>query len=468
MSEIKQPKLKRLDFARAQLDAKLAPDILSTLGSSRDLLAALPVAIYATDAAGRITFYNEAAAALWGCRPELGKSEFCGSWKLYWPDGTPLPHDECPMAVTLREKRPVRGVEAVAERPDGTRIPFVPYPTPLFDDSGVLVGGLNVLMDVSDAKRAVLSQHLLSAIVESSEDAIISKDLNGIVTSWNAGARRLFGYTVDEMIGQPILKLIPADRRSEEDKILGAIRRGDRIEHYETVRRRKDGSLVEISLAVSPVRDQDGKIVGASKIARDITERRRLQEQQNLIMGEIKHRIRNTLATVQAIAMQTMRTASADERSTFAARLRALADAHDLLTSERWNKALMKDLVSRALEPFAEKKRERFSVAGPDIVLNANSALLLTMALHELATNAVKYGALSNKSGRVTIGWEMLPDIQARARLTWRESGGPPVEPPSRKGFGSVLIERTLEDQQGGSRVEYRPQGVVCTLEFPL
>jgi two-component sensor histidine kinase len=126
----------------------------------------------------------------------------------------------------------------------------------------------------------------------------------------------------------------------------------------------------------------------------------------------------------------------------------------------------MKDLVSRVLEPFAEKERQRFSVAGPNIVLNANSALLLTMALHELATNAVKYGALSNKTGKIAIVWEMLSEGPTRARLTWRESGGPPVEPPSRKGFGSLLIERTLEDQQGGSRVDYHPQGIVCTLEF--
>jgi PAS domain S-box-containing protein len=378
-----------------------------------------------------------------------------------------MPHDECPMAIALREKRPVRGVEAVAERPDGTRIPFIPYPTPLFDKSGSLVGGLNMLVDVSGAKRAALNQHLLSAIVESSDDAIISKDLNGTITSWNRGAERLFGYTADEMIGQPILKLIPGDRQSEEDKILKAIRRGDLIDHYETVRRRKDGTLVEISLAVSPVRDQSGRIVGASKIARDITERRRAQEQQNLILNEIKHRIRNTLATVQAIAMQTMRTATTDERTAFAARLRTLAAAHDLLTLERWNKAHLNDLVSQALEPFADRDRGRFDVGGPELVLGANNALLITMALYELATNAVKYGALSNKKGRVAITWEALPGGEPRGRLVWRESGGPRVEPPSRKGFGSLLIERTLEDQ-GGSHIDYRPEGVACTLVFRL
>jgi PAS domain S-box-containing protein len=115
-----------------------------------EVLRALPVAVYITDAEGRITFYNDAAADLWGVRPEIGKGEFCGSWKLYWPDGTPLPHDECPMALALRERRRISGMEAVAERPDGTRVPFLAHPTPLWDDSGALVGALNTLIDISE------------------------------------------------------------------------------------------------------------------------------------------------------------------------------------------------------------------------------------------------------------------------------------------------------------------------------
>ena len=128
---------------------------------SAQLLEALPAAVYTTDARGRITFYNAAASALWGCSPELGKSEFCGSWKLYWPDGTPLPHDECPMAMALEQQRPIRGMEAVAERPDGTRVPFIPYPTPLFDASGALTGAVNMLVDITELKHAeeALARH---------------------------------------------------------------------------------------------------------------------------------------------------------------------------------------------------------------------------------------------------------------------------------------------------------------------
>src|SRR5205814_5933147 len=132
-----------------------------------------------------------------------------------------------------------------------------------------------------------------------------SKDLNGIITSWNRGAEQLFGYTAEETVGKPVTMLIPTERRDEEPTILRRIRGGERIDHYETIRRRKDGSLVEISLTVSPIKNAEGNIIGASKIARDITERRRAQEQQALLLGEMKHRVRNTLATVQAIATQT-------------------------------------------------------------------------------------------------------------------------------------------------------------------
>ena len=149
-------------------------------GLSRDAIEALPAAVYMTDAEGHLTFYNEAAAALWGCRPELGDTKFCGSWKLFWPDGTPLPHDQCPMAMALHQRRPIRGMEAVAERPDGTRIPFIPYPTPLFDESGQLTGAVNMLVDISERKRAEVDlaerQAQLAVFVEHAPVAIAMFD----------------------------------------------------------------------------------------------------------------------------------------------------------------------------------------------------------------------------------------------------------------------------------------------------
>ena len=155
---------------------------------------------------------------------------------------------------------------------------------------------------------------------KSSDDAIISKGLDGIITSWNRGAERLFGYTAEEVIGKPVTILIPEDRMNEEPEILERIRRGERIDHYDTVRRRKDGSLIDISLTISPLKDADGRIIGASKIARDITERKRAQEQQKLLVNEMQHRIKNSLATIQAIATQTLNQ-HAKERDAFIARL---------------------------------------------------------------------------------------------------------------------------------------------------
>ena len=431
------------------------------------VIQALPAAIYTTDAAGRITFFNEAAAELWGCRPKIGTSEFCGSWKLHWPDGRPMPHGECPMAVALKEQRAIRGMEAVAERPDGTLVHFVPYPTPLFDNSGTLIGAVNMLVDISDRKRADIDAQRLASIVASSDDAIISKGLDGIITSWNRGAESLFGYTAEEVIGKSVTILIPEDRMNEEPEILDRIRRGERIDHYDTVRRRKDGSLIDISLTVSPLKNADGKIIGASKIARDITERKRAQEQQKLLVNEMQHRIKNSLATIQAIATQTLNQ-HAKERDAFIARLHALGSAHDLLTSETWERASLRAIVTRALEPFQERLHERITIDGPgDLWLDSTKSVVVAMALHELATNAVKYGALSNGAGRVSIAWERQCQAN-RVKLVWQESGGPKVCPPKQKGFGSHLIERAFGSQLGGSELIFDPQGLSCTLEVAL
>ena len=269
---------------------------LATELPCRELLDALPAAIYTTDAAGRLTYYNAAAVQLAGRVPKIGSDEWCATWRLYWPDGTPLPHDECPMAVALKTGRPVRGVEAIAERPDGTRVPFMPYPTPLHDATGKIVGAVNMLVDLTERSHAEQARQLLASIVESSDDAIVSKDLNGVIASWNPGAERLFGYTADEVVGKSVTKLFPPELLHEEDAILERIRRGERIEHYETVRRRKDGSLVDVSLTVSPVRNVAGKVTGVSKIARDISTRKKAEHERLLaLQDEERRRIANEL-----------------------------------------------------------------------------------------------------------------------------------------------------------------------------
>jgi len=238
----------------------------------RAMIDALPAAIYTTDAEGWLTHFNPAAVKFSGRVPELGSDRWCVSWKIFQADGTPVPLENCPMAVTLKEGRIVAGAECMAERPDGTRIWFTPHPTPLLDASGKVVGGINMLVDITERKLAERANSLLAAIVDSSDDAIISKNFDGIITSWNKSAERIFGYTADEAIGKPITLLIPPECCGEEEEIIARLRRGERVDHFETTRMRKDGSTLDVSLTISPVRDAKGQVVGASKVARDITE----------------------------------------------------------------------------------------------------------------------------------------------------------------------------------------------------
>jgi PAS domain S-box-containing protein len=443
----------------------------------QSLLNALPAAIYRTDAAGRITFFNEAAAALWGCRPELGASEFCGSWKLFWPDGSPLPHDECPMAIALKERCAIHGIEAVAERPDGTRVSFLAYPTPLFDEGGRLVGAVNMLVDLEALRQAENANRHYAAIVESSSDAIVSKDLNGIITSWNEGARRLFGYTAEEAISKPVTFLMPIDRHDEEPAILQRIRRGERIEHYETIRQRKDGSLVDISLTVSPIKDRRGKIVGASKIARDITERRRALEQRELLLREMNHRVKNLFAIASSVVSLSARTARTPKElaTSVSERLAALARAHTLTLTRASSDAAETDqpvalhaLIRAIISPFDNflGNKSRATVFGPDIKLSRGAVTSLALLLHEFATNAAKYGALSSLDGTIEID---CTDDGENFALTWTERGGPPVgEAAEVEGFGGLLARTAINSQLGGeiSR-EWRPEGLVIRVRAP-
>jgi len=430
------------------------------------LLDVLPAAIYLTDAAGRITYFNEAAAKLWGCRPKLNSDQWCGSWRLYHPDGTPMPHDQCPMAVALRERLPMHGHEAIAERPDGSRVPFMAFPTPLTDASGAFIGAVNMLIDLSAHKSIEQVSRRLIAIVESSDDAIVSKDLNGVIATWNRGAERLFGYMAHEVIGKPVTILIPEDRHTEEAHILERIRRGDRIEHFETLRRRKDGSLVTVSLTVSPVTDESGRIIGASKIARDITEQKRREEQIALLAREADHRTKNLMALAQATVHLTNADTPEQLKSAIEGRLRALANAHAALAQSRWAGADLRDLVTEELAPYCQADDTRAAFSGPSVMLEQEAAQAMALTLHELATNAVKYGALSVPGGRVNVEWRLhtLREIGFR----WIETNGPAVKPPTRDGFGKRVIERMICSQLNGElNFDWREEGLVCDIVLP-
>jgi PAS domain S-box-containing protein len=256
----------------------------------RTLFDLVPVAVYTCNADGIIQEYNRRAVELWG--GELGqngeKPRFCGSYKIYYPDGRPMPHEECPMARALRgEKLTPKDLEIVVERPDGERRDVIPAPRVLTDDHGKIAGAVNCLFDITERKRAETAAMRLAAVVQSSRDAVAAKNLNGIITDWNQSAERIFGYKPKEIIGKSILTLIPKDRQSEEQEILRKARRGESLDHYETLRRRKDGKVIDVSLTISPIKGPKGEIVGVSKIARDITKQkqteRRLAEQARLL-----------------------------------------------------------------------------------------------------------------------------------------------------------------------------------------
>jgi PAS domain S-box-containing protein len=247
-------------LALAKVHREAADVVRDSEKRIRQLTSLMPAAIYSCDDEGRITFFNRRAAEIWGREPKLNdnREKYSGSFRLLGPDGSQIPHSQGPMAIAVKTGKPVRNEEAIIERPDGSRIILTVNIDPLFGSDGRLCGAINVFEDITDLKQAEQASRWLAAIVESSEDAIVSKDLNGIITSWNQAAERLFGYTAEEAIGKPVTILIPPERHDEEPSILERIRRGERIDHYQTIRRRKDGSILDVSLTVSPIRDVQG------------------------------------------------------------------------------------------------------------------------------------------------------------------------------------------------------------------
>ena len=302
----------------------------------------------------------------------------------------------------------------------------------------------------------------LSSIVENSDDAIVSKNLDGIITSWNRSAERVFGYTAEEAIGQPITIVIPQNRQDEERTILTRIRRGERIEHFETVRQRKHGSLIVVSLTVSPVKNAEGKIVGASKIARDITEQKRAQDQITTLAREAEHRSKNVLATVQATVALSQSDTPEGLKQAIEGRILALANVHSLFVETRWIGAELSTIATQELSPYSEKEEGRVQIDGPQVLLEPNAAQVVAVTLHELATNAAKYGALSVPNGQISLTW--LHEADGKLILRWSEIGGPPVKTPTHQGFGTRVIERTIGQLKGKARFDWHADGLICEI----
>jgi PAS domain S-box-containing protein len=288
----------------------------------------------------------------------------------------------------------------------------------------------------------------------------------------NAAAEQLTGYALAETLGRPLHDVIhhkkpdgshypleecPIDRAFPENNNM----RGEELFVH------KDGSLYPVAFTASPIRDESSRTVGTIIEVRDISEEKRAQAHQRLLIDELNHRAKNLLAIIQGIALQTFKNVEGAEtaRAAFDGRLAALAEAHNLLTRRNWESAPLTQVVDGAIAPY-QTTSSRFDVAGPELALPPKTAVSLALALHELATNAAKYGALSVPDGRVAVCWQVG---EGRLLLAWRESGGPAVTAPATRGFGSRMLERGLAAELGGSvRIDFRPEGVVCTIEAPL
>jgi PAS domain S-box-containing protein len=696
----------------------------------RGLLEALPAAIYMTDAAGYITYCNAAAVALWGLKPELGSSRFCGCWKLYRGDGTPMPAEENPMALALHQKKPIRGIEAIAERPDGSRVPFIPFPTPLFDTSGALIGGVNMLVDITERKQAdnVLAERntqlalagkvglvgtfsydlasgkmqvsagyatihgLPEATLETSradwrahvhpddlpeldvqleramaegrsehfaEYRILNdnaevrwiEDRSRIFYDREGIARRIVGANIDLTerkkteailkesetrladaleagqvmafewdarkrasrrshnaaliidasaagVAQFLTRVHPEDRegfraairglrpdrpsytfnfrfccangsqvwleetaKAEFDakgkllRIKGLTRNisdrkraedalaernlqlslagkaalvgsysydlGTDVMHVsegyvalhglpegtiETTRRewrarahpedvdrvaecrrdafvkrineydieyriiRSDGTLRWIesrSLILYSRHGRPQRVVGVNI---DVTERKRTEDRQRILVAELDHRVKNLLSTISAVAAHTMDASSSMPQFVAAldGRIRSMALTHELLSGHRWQGIPLRQLLERELAPYATQSNT--DLRGPDVLLSAEAGQTVAMVVHELTTNAAKYGAFSRREGLVSVHWHWPLNGRAAEQLSieWRELGGPAVDTRHKSSYGSSVITDLIPYELGGTAdVHFAPGGLRCCLNIP-
>jgi PAS domain S-box-containing protein len=306
------------------------------------------------------------------------------------------------------------------------------------------------------------------------EYAIFTSDLGGLITTWNAGAEKILGYGEEEILGQPCdVIFTPEDRArgAPELERRTALRDG----RAEDLRwhLRKDGSRFWGSGNMMSL-VHDGVTLGFVKVLRDETERKHAEEQRQLLLAELNHRVKNTLATVQSIAAQTLRAGGVPNsvRESLEARLASLSEAHNILTRESWEGAGVWEIVRTAVAAHlnTDPAAARFHLKGADVWVPPRIAVALALALHELATNALKYGSLSVPQGEVEISWDVDgPPLERFLRLEWRETGGPPVKPPEKRGFGSRLIENGLAAELGGAaNLDFRADGLRCEVRASL
>jgi PAS domain S-box-containing protein len=443
----------------------------------RELLGALPAAIYVTDAAGRITYCNQSAVDLWGQSPKLGEHRWCDFAKFYHGDGTPMALNDCPTEIALKLGKIVRGKEAILERSDGTRIPIVPYPTPLCDGKGAILGVVNMTVDISERKNAELAlaeRNMQLALA--AKAALVGSYAYDADTEWmqvSEGYAAIYEFpegTTSITRRQWLAKVHPEDRERLDALRLQSIsnRRGEQSVVYRIVRSTGEVRWIESRSFISYGNNgRPARVIGVNI---DVTERQRTDEHQRALVAELDHRVKNALATVSAVASRTQdaSTSVADFAGALDGRIKSMAIAHELLSLRRWQGLPLAELVRRELAAYATSNNTE--IGGPEVMLSAETGQAMAMVLHELVTNAAKYGALSTQSGRVSLRWYWRHNGNAHDRLVveWQEMGGPDVVAPSKSGYGTTVIRELVPYELGGTvDLTLAPAGVRCRFEIP-
>lgn len=349
---------------------------------------------------------------------------------------------------------------------DGEYRWFLSRANPIRDAHGEVVLWCGTDTDITEQREAGARLRRKARLIELSHEAILVWDLETGISMWNEGCENLYGYSRSEAMGARTHDLLKTrhDMSAEAfDQLL--LTEGEWT--GELLHMAKDGSEVWVDSRQELVRFGDRNVVLETN--RDITERRRADETRNILLGELAHRVKNTLAIVQSIARQTARNSKTTNQfvASFGDRLQALSSAHNVLTETNWRGAELGALLNIQLAGEAAYPA-KFDIHGPSVFIGSQTALQLNLIVHELASNARRHGALTRPAGRVAISWRVQEGVPRRLHLTWREAGGPPVSPPARHGFGLTLISRATNPQTVQAQVAFEPSGVVCHMAADL
>ena len=461
---------------------QISPALSAMLRASDGILDMLPIATFICDARGTIIQYNSRAVEIWGGAPDPGQTheEFTANIRFREVDGTPT---GSLLTGVLSTGTPVRDAERIVERADGKRVTVSANIDPLRDAKGELVGAISCFIDITERTRmnAALEQsrlrafeqeQLLAATYEHASIGISEIAADGTFLRVNEAVCEITGLSREQHLATKLFdRTLPEDSDADREGFRKQVE--GELEFYSVEKRliRGDGRVVWLSVRSTPVRADNGELLYIVRVVQDITERKASERRQKLLVDELNHRVKNTLATVQSLASQTARGAPTPAlfREAFEGRLIALSKAHDQLTVHHWERADLRALLSGSLAPYTVAGAERIVLRGEDVELRPRAVLTLAMVFHELTTNAAKYGALSVPGGHIEIQWQLVTGADGPAlKIDWLETGGPPVVAPQRRGFGSKLVEGSVAAEHGGSaRLTFDPAGLRCAIVMP-